>query len=68
MKPNFTPELKKNIAEIIDAQRGIKKVSPEKMIELEADMSSIIEDFGLTLPRTKAGRLKLLDLIYNQAI
>ena len=67
-KPNFTPELKKNIAEIIDAQRGIKKVSPEKMIELEADMSSIIEDFGLTLPRTKAGRLKLLDLIYNQAI
>lgn len=67
-KPNFTPELKKNIAEIIDAQRGIKKVSPEKMIELEADMSSIIEDFGFAIPKTKAGRLKLLDLIYNQAI
>lgn len=68
MKPNFTPELNKNIAEIIDAQRGIKKVSPEKMIELEADMSSIIEDFGFAIPKTKAGRLKLLDLIYNQAI
>lgn len=65
---NFTPELKKNIADIIDTQRGIKKVSPEKMIELEADMSSIIEDFGFAVPKTKAARLKLLDSIYKGTI
>lgn len=67
-KPNFTPELKKNIAEIIDSQRGTTKLSQSKMLELESDMTSIIEDFGFAIPTTKAGRLKLLDMIYNQAI
>ena len=67
-KPNFTPELKKNIAEIIDAQRGISKVSPEKMIELEADMTSIIEDFGFSIPKTKSAQITLLEKIFNGKI
>lgn len=68
MKPNFTPELNKNIAEIIDVQRGVKKVSPQKAIELEADMTSIIEDFGFAIPSTKAARIRLLERIYNKEI
>lgn len=66
-KPNFTPEIKNNIADIIDLLRG-KRVSKIREEELLSDMAAIIEDFGFGIPRTTAGKVKLLDLIYNGAI
>jgi len=61
-----TPELKENISEIINAFRKQTKVSADKMIELEADMGSIIEDFGFAIPKTRAEQIKILDVIYNR--
>jgi len=64
----ITPEYKKNISDIIDVLRGVNKVSDVKKDELLSDMAAIIEDLGFGIPRTTAGKVKLLELIYRGEI